>query len=112
MGSRNASAVTAVPAHLAGLRTQLEEQRQFRLDQLADLRRADPHRTREVSDVLALGARAALRDVLAALDRMAVGTYGQCVRCGTTLPLERLEVLPQVAHCLACARNAEAQSRR
>jgi DnaK suppressor protein len=55
--------------------------------------------------VLAAGARVALRDVRGALYRMDTGTYGRCTDCGTTVPLERLEVLPQVGLCLACSRR-------
>jgi RNA polymerase-binding transcription factor DksA len=91
---------------LAALREQLEEQRRFRLDQLAELRAIDPDSASEVTDVLAAGARAALRDVLTALRRMDAGTYGTCTDCGTQLPVERLEVIPQVTQCLACRRAA------
>ena len=91
---------------LAVLRDQLEEQRRFRLDQLEELRAVDPDSVSEVTEVLAAGARAALRDVLTALRRMDAGTYGSCAECGTQLPVERLEVLPQVTQCLDCRRDA------
>jgi DnaK suppressor protein len=97
------------PRQLAAFRAQLEEQRRFRLDQLEALRAVDPDNTSEVTEVLAAGARVALRDVLAALHRMDIGTYGSCTDCHARLPLERLEVLPQVAHCLDCSRRAEAR---
>jgi RNA polymerase-binding transcription factor DksA len=90
------------PAQLAGLRDQLEEQRRFRLEQLDELRTLDPHDSSDVTDVLAAGARTALHDVLAALYRMDTGSYGLCTDCGVQLPVERLEVLPQVAQCLPC----------
>jgi RNA polymerase-binding transcription factor DksA len=87
-------------------RAQLEEQRRFRLDQLAELRAADPDSAGDVTDVLAAGARAALHAVLAALDRMERGTYGVCTDCGAQVPAARLEVLPQVAQCLPCRSTA------
>ena len=104
----------AVPtdAQLAAFRAQLEEQRRFRLEQLADLREIDPDNTSEVTEVLASGARAALREVLAALHRMDTGSYGSCTDCGTALPVERLEVLPQVGQCLTCRRAADQLSGR
>jgi DnaK suppressor protein len=92
------------PVQLATLRDQLEEQRRFRLEQLEDLRAADPDNSGEVTEVLAAGARAALRDVLAALHRMDTGRYGTCTDCGTRVPIERLEVVPQVGQCLSCSR--------
>jgi DnaK suppressor protein len=100
------------PAQLAMFRSQLEEQRQFRIDQLDELRTIDPHNASEVTEVLAAGARAALLDVLNALHRMDTGAYGRCTHCGTRLPLERLEVLPQVGECMPCRRFMASQAAR
>lgn len=45
-----------------------------------------------------------LRDeVLAALERLDHGTYGTCERCKKAIVLERLDALPYVRHCVACA---------
>ncbi|MBI5090357.1 MAG: TraR/DksA C4-type zinc finger protein [Actinobacteria bacterium] len=44
-----------------------------------------------------------LRRIQSALARVADGTYGRCVTCGTTIRNERLEALPMVAHCTSCA---------
>ncbi len=38
-----------------------------------------------------------------ALERMDVGTYGECEDCGTAIPLERLRALPHSTLCVACA---------
>jgi RNA polymerase-binding transcription factor DksA len=100
----------ATPRQLATFRKQLDEQRRFRLDQLDELREIDPDNSSEVTEVLAAGARVALADVLAALDRMDKGSYGRCTDCQDPLPLERLEVLPQVGQCLACSRRAAVRS--
>ncbi|MGH8860553.1 MAG: TraR/DksA family transcriptional regulator [Jatrophihabitantaceae bacterium] len=114
----NATPVRAVhetavpPRQLASFHEQLAQQRQFRLEQLEELRAIDPDDRSEVTAVLAAGARSSLGDVLAALDRLADGTYGVCVDCGTRLPLNRLEVLPQVAHCLRCSQHAAARAGR
>jgi RNA polymerase-binding transcription factor DksA len=102
----------ATPRQLAAFRKQLDEQRRFRLDQLDELREIDPDNSSEVTEVLAAGARVALHDVLAALHRMDSGTYGWCTECGSVIPLERLEVLPQVAHCLPCSRHAALRTGR
>ncbi|HEU5267204.1 MAG TPA: TraR/DksA C4-type zinc finger protein [Jatrophihabitans sp.] len=91
------------------LREMLEEQRDFRVEQLAQLHRpgargplssTDP----EIFRSLASGARAALRDVQAALWRMEEGRYGVCVACGRPVEMIRLEILPQVARCMPCQR--------
>lgn len=100
------------PVQLATFREQLEEQRRFRLEQLDELRDSDPDNSGDVTEVLAAGARAALHDVLAALYRIDSGTYGQCTECGAQLPVERLEVLPQVGECLPCRRTANLRAGR
>jgi DnaK suppressor protein len=99
------------PSRLAGLRAMLEEQRNFRIEQLAQLHDGNEPTMlrgvdREISDSLAAGARAALDDVLDALRRMDNGSYGICTDCQALLPIERLEILPQVARCIACQRSS------
>jgi hypothetical protein len=96
---------------LIAFRAQLEEQRGFRIDQLRLLcvtRVRASRGSREVTASLMDGARCALREVKAALQRMDEGSYGLGTSCGERLPLERLEVLPQVAMCMPCQRAAEA----
>lgn len=91
---------------LAVLRSMLEQQRAFRIDQLAQLQQPAPgglsHANQEIVDSLIVGARAALRDVRAALRRMDAGSYGRCIECGDQIDLRRLEILPQAACCLVC----------
>jgi RNA polymerase-binding transcription factor DksA len=41
----------------------------------------------------------------AALERLAVGSYGTCERCGDVIETERLDLLPETAVCRACART-------
>jgi DnaK suppressor protein len=41
-------------------------------------------------------------DVLAALHRIDLGTYGMCVDCGGMVPEGRLEAKPEAARCVAC----------
>lgn len=49
------------------------------------------------------GARAELRALDAAAERLARGTYGVCERCGGRIADERLEALPATTRCIACA---------
>jgi DnaK suppressor protein len=95
---------------LTMLREMLMQQRDFRLDQLDRLRHAAV-RTRprtpadlEVDRSLREGAQAALHDVELALSRMRAGTFGRCLHCESTLPLERLEILPHAALGMSCQR--------
>ena len=44
-----------------------------------------------------------LAEVDAALERVAAGTYGTCVRCGQPIGAARLEARPVSATCIGCA---------
>jgi RNA polymerase-binding transcription factor DksA len=99
---------------LRTLRAKLEEQRQFRTEQIAALTapvpipavpgmRADSARD-QVSAALLSGARQALADIDAALYRMLVGRYGDCQRCGNAIDLPRLHAVPQAPLCGRCHR--------
>ena len=44
-----------------------------------------------------------MQAIHAALSRIKGGTYGICVRCGNDISDERLDVVPQTAHCRDCA---------
>jgi RNA polymerase-binding transcription factor DksA len=112
-------------ANLPLLRAHLEEHRRFRLDQLAGIaaagnhRHADGDRPRdpadahadtargEVSLALEVAARQALADIDAALERIHAGRYGTCLTCRAPIPLDRLRIVPQTAHCHDCQRWKE-----
>lgn len=109
---------TDLTAHLPELREALEQLRRFRIEQLAELvddtsrdrpGATDPHE--HVTLVLRAGANAALADIETALHRMATGSYGRCQRCAAAIPLERLEILPSAALCMACQHAQEADTR-
>lgn len=44
-----------------------------------------------------------LKRIDAALDRVAAGTYGVCVKCGEDISPERLDLLPDTPFCRNCA---------
>ena len=44
--------------------------------------------------------------VRAALVRVGDRTYGTCARCGLDIPPERLEFMPEAAHCVQCHSGA------
>lgn len=48
-----------------------------------------------------------IRDVEGALTRLAEGTFGECVQCGTRIPRERLNVYPTAKRCLPCQQAHE-----
>jgi DnaK suppressor protein len=107
---RAAHGVPLSDDHLIVLRTMLEQQRDFRLEQLAQLHVPGPlgplsSTDPEIFRSLVSGARAALREVQSALWRMDEGTYGRCVRCQDAIGAERLEIIPQTALCMSCQRE-------
>lgn len=108
------------PSDLAVLRANLHEDRQFRLQQLADIARItaavvkttsapDIAAHNEVRDKLEVAGRTALAETEAALARMDVGRYGRCGRCGSAISLHRLFALPQARYCARCQLILEMQ---
>ena len=66
----------------------------------------------EMEDDVSLEGQAALlageiASVERALQRVEVGTYGECVRCGVEIDPKRLEVRPEAALCISCANQVE-----
>ncbi|MFI2285370.1 TraR/DksA family transcriptional regulator [Nocardia beijingensis] len=93
----------------------LEQQRSFRLRQLAELeaeidRAPEPADAaeaarREVDGKLAAAARQALADIEAALLLIATGRYGRCRRCHAEIPIRLLRTIPTTQWCLRCHRR-------
>jgi RNA polymerase-binding transcription factor DksA len=52
---------------------------------------------------LLAGSRKDLEALERAAERLAAGTYGSCLTCGSPIPDARLEALPAAETCLACA---------
>lgn len=50
-----------------------------------------------------------LQEINMALERIAEGTYGRCLACGTQMEKERLEALPYARYCLNCKKLREEQ---
>jgi len=46
-----------------------------------------------------------------ALDRINLGTYGLCLKCGKEIPQERLDALPYALMCISCASEEERRNR-
>jgi RNA polymerase-binding transcription factor DksA len=82
---------------------------------LLETQRADCIRQRELAlaetatsmpDPVAVNRAASLlrsiEEIEAALERIATGTYGTCVHCGSAVPAERLEFRPFAASCVPC----------
>lgn len=48
-----------------------------------------------------------LGDIADALERLDLGTYGQCTDCGGAISALRLQALPEAARCITCQERAE-----
>lgn len=48
-----------------------------------------------------------VREVLAALERIKVGTFGNCEGCGTPILKERLKLVTYARNCIECQRKEE-----
>lgn len=57
----------------------------------------------EVLENMGVSAKAEIRMIKAALQRIADGEYGYCVKCGAKIGEERLDVLPYTPFCRDCA---------
>lgn len=85
-------------------RTLLEGQRALclrqRADALAECAQSvpDPVAQRRSADL-----QTTLEEIEAALARIDAGTYGSCVRCGSAIPVERLQMRPFAGACVSCA---------
>lgn len=64
-----------------------------------------------VRDAEAARDHAELVAVRAALERMADGSYGECMDCGQSVGAARLLAQPAALRCIACQSKTEAQAR-
>jgi RNA polymerase-binding transcription factor DksA len=65
----------------------------------------------ERSEAVLAAARRQRTDVLAALQRIDLGTYGTCADCGGPVPEGRLEAKPEAARCVACQAKLDRRKR-
>lgn len=87
----------------------LQEERRFRVEQLAALE-AEPaagQRRGSVQFALRIAATTALSEIEAALVRIAEGEYGHCESCAQPIAAARLDVLPSAALCMPCHFNEQ-----
>lgn len=64
---------------------------------------------REVRHAELLRDQQELQAVKAALQRIADGSYGECVSCGKNVAVPRLQASPAAARCIDCQTKAEAK---
>ena len=92
---------------LEAVRRTLEDELTRRQDIMRDL---EPRAIPNVDPVAWATSQATKRVIArieAALDRVAAGTYGRCIRCGGAIVAGRLEVLPYAETCIDCQNDVE-----
>ncbi|MCB1700981.1 MAG: TraR/DksA C4-type zinc finger protein [Pseudomonadales bacterium] len=57
----------------------------------------------EVVDAIGNETTQSIRDIQAALERIAAGTYGICANCGEDIAEARLKAVPEATRCVNCA---------
>lgn len=93
-----AELTTAGPAgRLAEMLTRCEQQ-------LHRLTTATPDQgEEEATRALVAAIRSDMVRIRRALHRVDTGAYGRCHGCGTPIPPERLDAMPEVERCTRCA---------
>ena len=66
---------------------------------------------REFLFELGNGDRRLLKEVVSALQKLEVGAFGACERCGEPIAEKRLEALPFARYCIECQRAVEEEER-
>lgn len=84
-----------------------EERRPVTLDQqsVGRLSRMDAMQVQAMAQAVEVRRRARLRQIDAALQRIAAGDYGYCTDCGETIPRKRLEIDLATMRCVDCAQS-------
>jgi DnaK suppressor protein len=60
----------------------------------------------EVLQAIEQSAAGELRNIERALQRLEVGTFALCEKCGSQIDAERLGAIPYATHCRHCARDS------
>lgn len=84
---------------LTGIEAELDSHDSHDWPDLATQREAD-----EVLEQLGQGGQAEIRQIKAAVSRIAAGDYGLCTRCGAQIAEARLDALPATPLCQECAK--------
>lgn len=85
-------------ARLKGIDAELDSHNAQDWEDLATEREAD-----EVLEDLGQAGQLEIRQIKAALARIAEGEYGVCTKCGAEIGDERLNLLPHTPFCRTCA---------
>lgn len=83
---------------LQGIEAELDSHQAQDWEDLATEREGD-----EVLEGMGVNGQLEMRQIEAALNRVAEGEYGFCTKCGAAIGDERLDLLPHTPFCRSCA---------
>jgi RNA polymerase-binding transcription factor DksA len=83
---------------LQGIEAELDSHQAQDWEDLATEREGD-----EVLEGMGVTGQLEIRQIEAALRRIAEGEYGYCTKCGNEIGDERLDLLPHTPFCRSCA---------
>ncbi|MET9889072.1 TraR/DksA C4-type zinc finger protein [Streptomyces sp. NPDC006465] len=86
-------------------RQRLEHERNSRLTQLRAIDEAGEGAEEQVMSAQKDVIERVLGEIDAASGRIQDGSYGFCQACATSIPVERLEILPYTRFCVPCRRD-------
>ena len=92
------SRLSELNARLSGVEAELDQPSDADVEERATEREGD-----EVLESLGNAGLSEIRMIQAALERVADGTYGECVACGEPISEARLNAVPHAARCKNCA---------
>ena len=92
------SRLAELERRLHGIEEELDSHQSKDWEELATEREED-----EVLESMGQSGLAEIERIRAALERVADGSYGYCVKCGERVSEERLDVLPATPFCKRCA---------
>ncbi len=90
--------LAALKARLHGIEAEFDSHTSQDWEEMATERESD-----EVLEDLGQSGQLEMRQIEAALARIAEGEYGFCTKCGSEIAEQRLDILPQTPFCSACA---------
>ena len=83
---------------LSGVEAELDKPTDADVEERATEREGD-----EVLEGLGNAGLLEIKMIQAALERVADGTFGECVACGEPISEARLDAVPHAARCVKCA---------
>lgn len=118
LGPAAAKRIAKLASRLRAMRHELEDEFSHASNELGGERSTsapEDSAATQTSDLMASSTMRhislRLREIDAALERIADGTFGRCSECGERIPESRLAANPLAARCIPCQQAAEKRRR-